>query len=136
MCWFIHGALQGKVDEETLDAVNRAHACHIVSGTRHDLKMAIVNQTWDYRITEGCCDCESEIGAHDPDAEEVLDLAGLIAALSALPGAESLSLSKSWDGERNKHERNLKLSGLDLRQWLADLEPNTLYTVHLKRRTL
>ena len=78
MCWYIYGALQGDVEAEALNAVNNRHNCRMVQGTRHALKMALLSGAWDYRVTDGYCDCESDIGAHDPNAAEVADMAGLI----------------------------------------------------------
>ncbi len=132
MCWFLHSTLRGDVDENALQAINDQHFCHIARGTRHDLKMAVLEDNWDYRVTENCCDCECGIGRHDPDDEEVVDLAALIAEVGALPGAKTLSLSMTWACTRNKHEQSLKLSELDLRQWLADLKKSTLYTIELQ----
>lgn len=131
MCWFLHGALRGAVDENALQAINDKHLCHIAKGTRHDLKMTVLEDNWDYRVTNSYCDCECGIGRHDPNDEQVVDLAALIAEVSALPGAKTLSLSMSWACTRNKHELSLKLSEVDLRQWLADLKESTLYTIEL-----
>ena len=50
----------------------------------------------------------------------------------ALQGAKTLSFCKTWAGERNKHERAVKITGADLPRLLADLEPNTLYTIDCK----
>jgi len=133
LCWFIHGALRGNIDENALREINGRHTCHIAKGTRHDLKMAVLEETWDYRVTEEYCDCGSEIGGWDPDAPLVADLAELISEISALPGAKTLSMSKSWVGERNRYDETLKLSELDLRQWLAEFEARTLYTIDLQK---
>lgn len=132
MCWYIYGALQGNVETEALNAVNNRHTCHMVKGTRHALKMALLSGAWDYRITDGHCDCESDIGAHDPNAAEVADMAGLIQECCALDGAKTLSFCRTWVNERNKHEKSFKVSEVDLRQLLADLEPSTLYTLSCK----
>ena len=139
MCWFIHSALQGSADkdgvkrlENDLELLNAGHGCRIALGTKHDLKMALLSENWDYRVTKGCCDCESPVGLHDPDAPEVRDLAALIAEVCALPDAKRLSFCKTWVGERNKREIDVKLSETDLPRLLADLEPNTLYTLFCK----
>lgn len=133
MCWFLRGALQGKVETDALNAINVKHNCHIWQGTKHDVKMAVLSEMADspdgYRITDGCCDCESDIGKHNPHAEEVLDLASLISEAGALPGAQTVYLCKTWIGRRNKQERTFKLSEMDLNRFLADLEPNTLYSI-------
>ncbi|MBQ6430944.1 MAG: hypothetical protein IJJ99_03600 [Oscillospiraceae bacterium] len=129
MCWILHGALKGGVDPAALEAINKKHVCHLSAGTKHDVKTAVLSCNGAFRLTDGCCDCESDVGRHDPDAAQVRDLAALIAEAGALPGAESVSLCKAWDTQRNKRECVLKLSELDLRQLFADFEPGTLYTI-------
>ena len=133
MCWFLHGALRGDVDENALDAINQKHLCHIVRGTRHDVKNAVVNDTWNCRVTESCCDCGSPIGGGDPADELVADLASLISEAAALPGAETLSICMAWVGKRCRHEQTVSLSELELRQWLADFPYGTLYTLDLHK---
>ena len=133
MCWFLHSTLRGDVDEDALRAINDRHFCRIARGTRHDLKMAVLEDVWDYRVTKNYCDCECGIGRNDPNDGEVVDLAALIAEVAALPGAKTLHLSMTWACTRNKHEESLKLSALDLRQWLADLKYSTLYTIDLEK---
>ncbi|MBQ9409952.1 MAG: hypothetical protein IJU28_11265 [Clostridia bacterium] len=132
MCWILYGALQGKVDADALHAVNARHACHFELGTRHAVKMAVTAEDWAYRLTDGCCDCESPIGAHDPGAAEVADMAALIAELCALDGAETLTLCKTWRDDRCRQERAVKRSEADLPRLLADLAPRTLYTLACK----
>ena len=139
MCWMIHSALLGSADEKQadrlkneLELLNGRHGCRIVLGTKHDLKMALLSDNWDYRVTRGYCDCDSPIGAHDANAPEVQDFAALIAEVCALPAAKRLSFCKTWAGERNRREIDVKLSETDLPRLLADLEPNTLYTLYCK----
>ena len=136
MCWFIHGAVQGTADKNRrdrlkneLDLLNGRHNCHIAPGTKHDLKMALLSESPDYRVTKGCCDCDSAVGLHDPDAIEVRDFAALIAEVCALPDVKGISFCKTWIGERNKREIDVNLSETDLPRLLADLEPNTLYNI-------
>ena len=133
MCWFLYGAVNGQVDENALAAVNARHECHIIKGTRHDLKMAILSDGWDYRLTSSYCDCSSDVGKHDPSAPLVKDLAALFVDVCALSGADTISLSHTWINTRNKHEKALKLSDVDWPQLLADLEPSTLYTVDCRK---
>ena len=132
MCWYIYGALHGDVGAEALNAVNSRHDCRMARGTRHALKMALLSDAWDYRVTRCYCDCESEIGEHDHDAAQVTDMAALIEECCALDGAKTLSFCLNLENERNKREQTLKFSEVDLRQWLADLEPSTLYTLSCK----
>ena len=132
MCWLIYGALQGDVEAEALNAVNSRHDCRIAQGTRHAMKMAILDESMDYRVNDGWCDCNSAIGMHDPNAEEVLDMAALIGEACALDGARTLSFCKTWRTDRCKREQSLKRSEVDLRQLLADLQPKTLYTLSCK----
>lgn len=133
MCWFLYGAVNGQVDENALAVVNANHDCHITKGTRHDLKMAILSDAWDYRLTNKYCDCDSDVGRHDPGAPLVKDLSALLTDVSTLSGADSVSFSHTWVNTRNKHEKAMKLSDVDWPQLLADLEPSTLYTVDCRK---
>ena len=135
MCWYLYGAVNGRVDETALDAVNRRHRCRLIRGTRHAVKMALAEGSADCRITLGfeMCDCGSDVGGHDPDAGQVRDMAAMIGEVSALPGAETVSLCMTWIGERRKRETVLKRSETDLARMLADLEPGTLYTVDCRK---
>ena len=133
MCWFLYGAVNGQVDENALAAVNAIHDCRITKGTRHDLKAAILNGDWDYRLTGSPCDCDSDIGKHDPGASLVKDLSALLIDVCTLSGADTVSFSYTWVNTRNKHEKAMKLSEVDWSRLLADLEPSTLYTVDCRR---
>lgn len=132
MCWYIYGALQGDVEAEALNAVNSRHDCRMAQGTRHALKMAILDENSDYRVTDGCCDCDSAIGQHDPNAAEVSDMAAMMGEVCALDGADTLSFCKTWRNDRCKREKALKRSEVDFRPLLADLEPGILYTLSCK----
>ena len=129
MCWFVYGAVQGDMDEAAMGSVSERHECRLVCGTRHDVKMAALYVDGAFRVTRNVCDCDSAIGAHDPTADEVRDLAGLMREVGGLPGAKTISCCKTWAGERNKRERRLKLAEVELERFLADLEPGTLYTL-------
>ena len=133
MCWFLYGAVNGRIDEDALVDVNARHECHIIKGTRHDLKMAILNDGWDYRLTNNNCDCDSEVGRHDPSAPLVKDLSALLTDVAALSGTDTVSFSHTWANTRNKHEKTMKLSDVDWPQLLADLEPSTLYMVDCRK---
>ena len=133
MCWFIYGAVSGHIDEDALAVVNARHECHIIRGTRHDLKMAILSDGWDYRLTNSFCDCDSDVGRHDPNAPLVKDLSALLTDVCTLSGADTVSFSHTWINTRNKREKTMKLSDIDWPQLLADLEPSTLYTVDCRK---
>ncbi len=133
MCWYLYGAVNGQVDEDALAAVNAHHECHIIRGTRHDLKMAILSDGWDYRLTNSFCDCDSDVGRHDPNAPLVKDLSALLTDVCTLSGADTVSFSHTWINTRNKHEKTMKLSDVDWPQLRADLEPSTLYTVNCRK---
>lgn len=133
MCWFLYGAVNGQVDEDALAVVNARHECRISRGTRHDLKAAILDGDWDYRLTSTQCDCDSDIGRHDPGAPLVKDLSALLTDVAALSGTDTVSFSHTWANTRNKHEKTMKLSDVDWPQLLADLEPSTLYTVDCRK---
>ncbi len=117
------------MDEAAVRSVSGRRERRLARGTRHDVKMAALSADDAFRVTRGACDCDSAIGAHDPTADGVRDLAGLIREMGGLPGAKAASCCKTWAGERNKRERRLKLAEVELERFLADLEPGTLYTL-------
>ena len=132
MCYFIHGALLGEVKDDALNRINSRYAMHISKGTKHELKEALQNEDLRFRITDGICDCKSEIGGHDPASAEVAELASLITEVAVLPEAKRLSFCKAWAGNRCKKELTFRLSEAALPHLLAELEADTLYTILLK----
>ena len=129
MCWYILGALNGKVSNESLADVNSRHECSMPAGTRHAIKTAVLNGDWNYHITGWACDCNSPVGAHDPGDDLIMDLAALLTDLSLLNGVKTISLCKVWDTSPCKHEKTFGFSEVDLCRFLADFEPNIMYTL-------
>ena len=136
MCWFIYGAVQGDVDDDSLNNINSRHECTLARGTRHDVKMAALSEFVDerYHVTGNGCDCDSPIGAHNANDAMVQDLAHLLREVGELPGSETIHICKTWIGTRNKHEIKLKLSDTDLVKLAADFEPATLYTLTSRKQ--
>ena len=129
MCWYILGAVNGNVSAESLADVNSRHECNMPAGTRHAVKMAVLNEDWSYHITGWMCDCASPVGAHDPDDDLITDLAALLTDISLLNGAKTISLCKVWNTSPCKHERSFRFTEMDLRHFLADFEPSIMYTL-------
>jgi hypothetical protein len=132
MCYFIHAALLGEVKDTDLNAINSKHKLHISKGTKHELKEALLNANWNFRVTDDLCDCKSEIGGGDPSSAQVCELASIIAEISSLPEAKRLSLCKAWAGKSCKSEHSFKLSEIKLNDLISAIEPDTLYTLMLK----
>ena len=132
MCWFIRGAVQGNIDAEALNKINKEHDCHILQGTKHDVKMAVMSDELSFRVTDWCCDCDSDIGEHNQNSSQVIDLSELIAEVGELDGAQNIYICKTWIGQRNKRETALNIAEEDLKQIFADFEPNTLYCFSCK----
>ena len=47
-------------------------------GTKHDVKMAILKDSGDYRVTRWICDCDFPAWKQDPSAKELQALAALM----------------------------------------------------------
>ena len=136
MCWFIYGAVQGNIDDEDLNNINSRHVCRLAKGTRHDVKMAAQSEVIveKYHVTRKGCDCDSPIGEHNMNDDQVQDLAHLLCEVGELPGSDTISIYKTWIGTRNKREIKLKLSNTDLVKLAADFESSTLYTLSCRKQ--
>ena len=128
MCYFIHGALFGKVDEDAYQEIVNKYAYKIRCGTKHSVKMSVLETSQSYRVTKWCCDCDSALGKEDPDAEEIKELAALFRDIQEVEGAKHIYLCRTWAGCRNKRELKLKLDEIDIEHVLAQLDAGCLYT--------
>lgn len=127
MCYYIYGALFGDIDLNNYQALENNYEMKIRLGTKHDVKMSVQHVDCDYRVTEGCCDCESDLGKGDIDAEEVKQCADLLNDIKNIKGAEYIYLCKTWAGKNNKKEKHMKLGEINIQEVLANFEENCLY---------
>lgn len=129
MCWFIHGAVFGNINAGALKTINAAHECQILQGTKRDVKNAVLYDESEYCITNHCCDCDTDIGNHNPKAAQVIDLADLIAEVGKLQGAEYIYICRTWVNELYENEKAVDISEINLKKFFADFESNTMYVI-------
>lgn len=131
MCFYLYGSLYGDVTKPEYESVQAKYEYKIALGTKHDIKTAVKASCEfvqdDFRITDWMCDCDSPVGRHDPNDPMIIELSNMISDFSKLPGFIQINICKTWTGRQNKREIKLKLNEIDLREFLADLQENTLY---------
>ncbi len=131
MCYILYGAVNKEIDPADCERINAAFHLTIRSGTKHDLKMCILNRTADYRVTDSVCDCDFPFGMNDPTAAEIQALAGLLTAFQKARGAKCIYLCKTWEGQRNKSEETVSVPATELADFLAQAKVNCLYQIQL-----
>lgn len=135
MCYYLYGSLYGEVSEVQYTTVQDKYSVQIPRGTKHDIKTAVKAAAEyvkdDFRITNWSCDCDSPVGKHNSNDPMIMELSGLIAELSCIPGAKQIYICKTWTGKQKKKEISLKLEDINLPTFLADMQENTLYCLTL-----
>ena len=51
MCYYLYGAVNKGIDQKDYEEVSRGNQFHFNMGTKHDVKMAVLENTPDFRIT-------------------------------------------------------------------------------------
>ena len=105
MCYILYGAMDRSVNIRDYDRASQRHTYRFPLGTRHDVKMCILNNGDAFRVTDWICDCDFPVGKGDEHAPELKDLAGLILELKQTRDAKCLYLTKVWNGKRNGKEK-------------------------------
>ena len=80
MCYILYGAVNREVNAADLERITKRSRYTFRPGTKHDLKMCISGNTYEYRVTDWVCDCDFPVGAKDPQAKELKELTKLIRA--------------------------------------------------------
>jgi len=134
MCYILYGAMDRSVNIRDYDRASQRHTYRFPLGTRHDVKMCILNNGDAFRVTDWICDCDFPVGKGDEHAPELKDLAGLILELKQTRDAKCLYLTKVWNGKRNGKEVTVHVDDMDLIPFLANMEENCLYRIDLYPR--
>ncbi len=74
MCFILYGAVNKDIDPAAYTAMCNRSCYSFRAGTKHDVKMCILKNTDDYRITDWVCDCDFPIALHDPQAQVLTEL--------------------------------------------------------------
>lgn len=133
MCYFIYGSLYGNVEDEEYEKIQKKYNYRICRGTKHDIKTAVKNVSDDFRVTDDYCDCDSALGKHDASDVMIKELCDMIKDYSALDGVQQINICKTWAGKENKKEIKLSLKNLDVAEFLAEMNENSLYCIDIDR---
>ena len=134
MCYIAYSAVNPEANMADCEAMIRGSEYHFRPGTKHDVKMAVIEESEDYRLTRGCCDCDLPLCEGDAKAPELLELADVMRKLCKVRGIKCVYLCKTWTGDRNKKEETAHIADLDLPAFLAGMQTETLYRIDLYPR--
>lgn len=134
MCYFLYGAVNSGIRMDDAQSVSAGSLFHFTAGDRESVNACVERCGSDYRLTNRHCDCETAVGAHDPDRPELAELCDLLYALRTVRGVKHVYLSKNWAYETNQSQIVRHIDDLDLKPFLADLEENCLYKIQLFKR--
>lgn len=128
MCYILYGALHGNINADEYREIENKYEFKFRLGTKHNVKMSAKNTDDKFRVTDWCCDCDSDIGKEDVNAQTLKEYEILFNEIRNIKGAKHIYLSKTWTGKRNKREIELNLNEIDIKNVLANLESDCLYT--------
>ena len=134
MCYYAYSAVNPEINTADYEKLLRNSEYHFRPGTRHDIKMAVAEESEEYRLTRGCCDCDLPMCGGDAGAPELWELAECLKTLRKARGAKCVYLCKTWTGDRNKKEETVHIDDLDLPAFLAGMQTETLYRIDLYPR--
>lgn len=129
MCYFLYGAVNKGVDTKSYENVMRDAVYHFRIGTKHDVKLSVKDCTPAYRITDDICDCDTSVGAGDPENGTLQALETVLQRLKGIEGIKHIYLSKNWAGHINRQEKTVNINQTNLRELLANLAEDCLYTI-------
>ena len=70
MCYILYGAMDRSVNIRDYDRASQRHTYRFPLGTRHDVKMCILNNGDAFRVTDWICDCDFPVGKGDEHAPD------------------------------------------------------------------
>ena len=129
MCYIIFGAINKEINHEDYENALKGSKYTFKIGTKHNVKMCAVNNTYEYRVTDWVCDCEFPVGNKDEGSVELKELADLINKLRDARNSKFIYISKNWAGKRNKSEKNIHINDIEIIPFLANMESNCLYKI-------
>lgn len=134
MCYIAYSAVNPEINIADYEKLFRNSEYHFRPGTRHDIKMAVAEESENFRLTHLCCDCDLPLCKGDTRAPELLELATQLEKLRTVRGIKCVYLCKTWTGKRNKKEETVHIEDLNLPEFLAGMSKQTLYRIDLYPR--
>ena len=135
MCYYLYGSINKEVNREDYENVlKKGYSFHFNIGSRHDVKMSVLNCESDYMISDSVCDCETAVGRKDPNNPELKELKDLLLDLRSVRDVQCVYLSKNWTGKINKKEKTVRIDDIDILEFLANVEDNCLYKIEMIRK--
>jgi len=132
MCYFLHGAVYGDIDQAEYYRFTAGHKYHFNIGTKHDVKNDVNKSSYDFCVTNNMCGCDSPVGSKDASSPELKEYEALFFDLKKVPGLKQIYLCKTWTGKRNKKEVTVKIEDIDVPSFLANVEESCLYTFEME----
>ena len=129
MCYILYGATDKAIDQDDYKAALKKSHYEFCIGTKHDIKMCIVNDSYEYRVSDWVCDCEFPVGKKDVSAKPLIELAMLINELKNARNSKCIYISKTWAGRKNKTEKNIHINDIDIVSFLANMDLDCLYRI-------
>lgn len=134
MCYFAYSAVNPEINTADYEKLFRDSEYHFRPGTKHSIKMAVAEESEDYRLTRGCCDCDLPLCEGDAAAPELRELVECLEKLRKARGIKCVYLCKTWAGDRNKREETVHIEDVSLPEFLAGMRNETLYRIDLYPR--
>ena len=134
MCYMLYGAVNRDVSPPDYAKLRGDTPFTIRPGTKEALGLSIERDEADFRLTTRPCDCDFPLGAGNPEAEDLKELARLLRSLRSARNAKCVWLCKTWAGTRNKSEETVHIDDVDLPTFLAAAKTDCLYRIDLYRR--
>ncbi|MBQ2668808.1 MAG: hypothetical protein IJF56_09300 [Clostridia bacterium] len=132
MCWILYGCVNKGTNESALEALNKQYDFFFSIGTAHQIKTAVREMTYECRVTDWACDCNSSVGRGDTETEDIEKLSCYLWDLQEVEGFEQISLAKCWRDKCKGGTKSLKVCTRDIPQMLADLEENMVHIISIK----
>ncbi len=131
MCYILYGATDKSINPDDYKSALQKSPYNFSIGTKHDIKMCIVNASYEYRVTDWVCDCDFPVGKNDESEKPLVELAELINELKNARNSTSIYITKSWAGKKHKSEKCININDVDIVSFLANMELDCLYRIDL-----
>jgi hypothetical protein len=130
MCYFLYGGVNVGVNNIDFEKLNCKNFSFLI-GRREDIIKDINDNGVHYRITNKYCDCDTAVGKHVSDSEEIKELVEYIKRLKNIRKIKWVCISKKWWDERVEDLYTVHIDDIDLPTFLAEIKDGCLYKIQL-----